>query len=296
LETLAVDARLLEWLDDRRDVTAETYRPVVEAAWWTTGSRLADAADELVAAAVGHPRLLDELAVARLPLDPVTAVTTAEKATAAVSAARDWLWQNREQVAVAHLRLATQLGLAIHTVLGAESAVLDQWREAAAAAGQLRGTPPTDTARSAGQELAEALRWAREQATTAGPADSGQLRELTRLAERLPGLADALYVGLQKGVQRQDVFVREASLTRPSGSLVYRVTERWRPAVSVDDQVRGLSRMLVTLSRPAAESAAATAALAFPTPTRPSARAVGTVTPAPRPAATPASEPQHDAR
>jgi hypothetical protein len=84
----------------------------VDAARWSSSSRLGAVARDLIASSAGHPPLLDELEVARQPIDPAHAVTNADEAIAAVAAARSWLWEHPDQVAVAHLQLAIQVGLA----------------------------------------------------------------------------------------------------------------------------------------------------------------------------------------
>ncbi|MFC4066714.1 hypothetical protein [Actinoplanes subglobosus] len=282
---LEVDARLVDWLDDRSPAAAETYRPVLEAAWWTTQGRLADAAGDLVAGAAGQPRLLDELEMSRQPLDPVPTVETAAEAIAAVTAARDWLWQHRDQTVVEHLRLATRLGLEVHVALavGAENTAptpeLTQWRAAAVAAAQLRGTPAAFTARDATAELAEALRWVHGNGPVGAVRDPSRVPELARLAERLPGLANTLYAGLRDAVQRGDVFVPgEAVLVRPRGALVYRAVQQWRPGVAADDEVRAVGQILMRLSGPVA--GAAVAAAGFPAPTRTAQTSTRAVKPA----------------
>jgi hypothetical protein len=282
LAAVNVDARLVDWLDDRSPAAAETYRPVLEAAWWTTQGRLADAAGDLVAAAAGHPRLLDELEMSRQPLDPVPVVETAAEAIAAVTAARDWLWQHRDQTVVEHLRLATRLGLDVHIALadGAEDGMatpeLTQWRAAAAAVAELRGTPAVSTSRGAAAELAEALRWVHGSGSAHADQDPERSAGLARLADRLPGLANTLYVGLRDAVRRRDVFVPDGSvLVKPRGALIYRAVQQWRPGVAADDHVRAVGQVLMRLSGPVA--AAAVAAAGFPAPGRAAKASAGEV-------------------
>jgi hypothetical protein len=293
LELLAVDARLVDWLDDQDPIVAETYRPVLEAAWWAIGGRLADAANDLVAAAAGHPRLLDELEMTRQPLDVVSAVTTVTEAIAAVTAARDWLWQHRDQLFVEHLQLATRLGLQVHSALeadgpGASGPRLNQWRAAADAAARLRGSPADSAARTVTLELAEALRWVGAQAgpdnRTADRPSSPQGLGLARLGERMPALANTLYAGLQDAVRRGDVFVPDgdAVLAKPRGSLVFRAVQTWRRANNADDPVRAVGQVLTALSRSAAS--------AFPSPPRPSPAS------RPRPVPTQTASPAIDQR
>ncbi|GLW35224.1 hypothetical protein [Actinoplanes regularis] len=282
LQMLAVDARMLEWLDDRHVASAQALRPVFEAAWWTTRSRLADAADELMTAAAGQPRLVDDLEVSRQPLDPVPAVSTAENALSALAAARGWLWQHRDEAAVGHLRIGTQVGLAVHTALAVTAPDPDQvaaaaadrrrarWRSAAAAAAELRGTPATGEARGAGLELAEVLRWARSQTVAPGHGQNPdpELTEgLTRIAAQLPGLAHTLQVGLQDAIRRHDVFVAGPTLLRAPGQMIYQVNNRWQQAAVLDDQVMQLSQALTRIARQSpASTAAAAATLAFTPP------------------------------
>jgi hypothetical protein len=295
IAALTVDNRLPTWLNRGPGPLTAVHRPVMDAARWASGSRLGAVARDLIAAAAGQPALIDELDVALQPLDPAPAVTTADDAIAAVTAARTWLWQHPDQAAVVHLQLGTQLGLAVHALSNdTDPAPLQHWREAAIAAADLRGTPALDVARSAAGELAEVLRWARVQLnpTDHGPTDE-RLRQLGRLAEHLPTLASTLYRGARHGVQRRDLFVRDAVLRRPSGSLIYRTTQRWRPALSTDDAVRTLNRHLSQLHRqqqvPAGGDGTRPAvANAFPGPPRPSSAAAS-----PGPSAPPSQSARH---
>ncbi|MFI7080922.1 hypothetical protein ACIBO1_26820 [Micromonospora sp. NPDC049903] len=278
-EATLMDARLPSWLS-RNELAGKTYAPAADAARWVATSRLGVVARDMVTATTGRPGL-DELDIARVPLDPAPAVDTIDAAIVALRAARTWLWQNPDQVAGVHLRVGTQLGLAAHilTAEGTPSSV-GGWRQAAIAAADLRATPPSGTARDAAGELGEVLRWTRSLLDS--PAAPPRT-DLARLAGELPLLAAALHQGLTSVVRRHDLFLRgENTLRRPTGSLVYRATVSWRPAIAEDDLVRDISQALSQIRRASAASAAATA---FPRPTRPgplvadSSRTVGSARP-----------------
>ncbi|XVU24185.1 hypothetical protein ACQPZJ_44305 [Actinoplanes sp. CA-054009] len=278
IAALEVDQQISDWLPHGFGPLTAVYRPVAGAARRATSGHLDMVARELIASSAGQPRLLDELEVARQPLDPAPAVTTADEARAAVDSARTWLWQHRDQSSAIHLQLGTQLGLALYA-LGADPdpAVLGQWRGAAASAAELRGTPPVDVGRHVASELAEVLRWARAQLNAAVRAPA---EDLARLSEQLPILASTLHRGCRHAVERRDLFVRKAVLRRPAGSVVYRVTERWRPAISSDDDVRTVNEYLSGLYRQQKRPASGgrtrpEAAVAFPQPPRPRADTTG---------------------
>ena len=287
IAALEVDKQVSAWLPRGSGPLNVVYQLVADAARQATDGRLERVARDLIAGSSGQLQLLDELDLARQPIDPTPAVTTVDEAIAAVNAARTWLWQHRDQSGAIHLQLGTQLGLAVHTIRAdPDPEVLNQWRGAAIAAAGLRGIPPVDVGRHAASELAEVLRWARAQLN---PAEKSPAEELVRLSEQLPTLASTLYQGCRHAVGRRDVFVRHAVLRRPAGSLIYRATERWRPALSSDDNVRALNRHLSELHRqqnpPAADSRTRPqAADAFPQPPRP-----GSAVASPGPAAPPPS-------
>ncbi|WP_157746062.1 hypothetical protein [Micromonospora purpureochromogenes] len=250
----------------------EIYRPVVETPRWTAGSRLSAVARDLIAAGRGQPPL-DELNVARFPLNPAPLVSSVEAAITAIAAARTWMWHNPAQLTGAHLQLGTQLGLAVHVLTSAgDPQMVGGWRQAAIAAGEIRATPPVGPARDAAAELAEVLRWLRPQAS-AGCSDSAVPpdQRIARLNAELPFMAATLHKGLAAALQRRELFVRaESSLTGQAGSLVFRTTERWRPAVSDDDVVQDLTRALLPRQEANDDGGQrGAAARAFPRPPRP---------------------------
>ncbi|WP_431946213.1 hypothetical protein [Micromonospora marina] len=245
VDAVRLDVRLPAWLD-RGGPLAQTYRPVAEAARWTSGSRLGAVAKELVAAAKAQPDLRG-LDIPRSPQHPAPLVDTVDAAIAAVRAARTWLWLHPAQVTGAHLQVGTQLGLAVH-VLKAEGslAMTGGWRQAAIAAAELRAAPATAPAQDAVAELGEALRWTR---SLLDPEAQGYMqhraRETARLGSEMLLMAATLHRGLRTAIQRRNLFVRGgAVLERPASSLVYRATPRWRPATVDDDLVGDLSRAL----------------------------------------------------
>lgn len=266
-----IDIALPGWLDHGQGHLAEIYRPVAETARWTAGSRLSAVARDLIAAGRGIPPL-DDLNVARSPLSPAPLVSSAEAAITAIAAARTWMWHNPAQLTGAHLQLGTRLGLAVHVLTSAGGPqMVGGWRQAAIAAGEIRATPPVGPARDAAAELAEVLRWLRPQASahrseSAGPPD----QQIARLKAELPFLAATLHKGLAAALQRRELFVRaESSLTRQAGSLVFRTTERWRPAISEDDVVQDLTRALLPRHEANDDGQRGAAARAFPRPPRP---------------------------
>ena len=271
VDAIMVDHHLPAWLGHSRGPLAAIYQPIVDVARWSSTSRLGAVARNLIASAAGHLPLLDELDVARQPIDPAPAVTNADEATAAVAAARSWLWEHPDQLSVAHVQLATQLGLAVSILIeDRDQNARDRWRGTAMAAAELRGSPTTDVARHAAGELAEVLRWARSNLNSRQPAGVGErLTQLGRLGEQLPALASTMHRGVHNAVRRRDLFVRDLVLRRPAGSLIYRATERWRPSALTDQPVRDLSRLLWKLSPHVTEPAladrpSAVAAASFP--------------------------------
>ncbi|MEU3455349.1 hypothetical protein ABZ671_17390 [Micromonospora sp. NPDC006766] len=271
LHAVMVDIALPAWLDRGKGHLAEIYRPAAEAARWTASSRLSSAARELIGAGRGQPSL-GELNVARSPLNPVPGVSTVDDAITAVAAARTWMWHNPAQLTGAHLQLGTRVGLAVHVLTsGGDLQMVGGWRQAAIAAGELRATPPVGPARDAAAELAEVLRWLRTQ-TPARRGGSGKPpdQHVVRLDAELSFMAATLHKGLSAALQRRELFVRaESSLKRQAGSLVFRATERWRPAASDDDVVQDLTRAL--LQRHDADRGGdqpGAAARAFPRPPR----------------------------
>lgn len=246
VDALRVDEQLPEWLARGTEPWPLVYRPVVAAVETVAATRSDAATQRLLVAAEGRPALLDELDVARQPLDPAPAVTSAEGASAAMTAAQSGLWQQHDQFAVTHLHLATQLGLTVHTLADdAGSSTVGQWRSAAIAAAALRGTPAVDVGLAAAGELSEVLRWARAQLSTDQQRPPTEdLAQLARVRDQLPALARTLHSGLSSAVDRGDVFVRDTVLQRRAGSLIYQATERWRPAQGTDDAVRDLSSTL----------------------------------------------------
>ncbi|MBO4140185.1 hypothetical protein J5U46_08525 [Micromonospora tulbaghiae] len=267
-----VDLALPRWLSHGRGHLTEIYRPVAETARWTASSGLGGIARELIAAGRDQPPL-DGLDIARSPLNPAPSVRTVDDAIGAVAAARSWMWQHPGQVTGAHLQLGTQLGLAAHILVSdGEPTMVGGWRQAAVAAADLRATPPVGPARDAAAELAEVLRWARSQAAV-GHNERAELgdKQVVRLSSELPFLAATLHRGLSAALQRGELFVKaEMPLARPAGSLIFRATERWRPAVSDDDVVQDLNRGLAQRHQPDIDGTG-TAARAFPNPPRPKA-------------------------
>ncbi|MET8042527.1 hypothetical protein ABZU25_16925 [Micromonospora sp. NPDC005215] len=275
---IMIDIALPGWLDQRRGHLTEIYRPAAEAAKWTASSRLSAVARELIALGRGQPRL-HGLNVARPPLNPAPAVSTADDAVAAVDAARTWMWQNPRELTSVHLQLGTQLGLAVRVLSSTGGPeMIGGWRQAAIAAAELRAIPPVGPARDAAAELTEVLRWLR----SFGKGGHGQpgerhLQQISRLNSDLPIMAATLHKALSAALQRRDLFVKdEGVLQRPAGSLVFRAAERWRPATRVDDVVQDLARALVQgqdadrRSEPVSPSSRA-----FPGPPRPRAPVTG---------------------
>ena len=260
VELLHVDEQLAGWLAKGAEPWTVVYGAVVAAAETVATDRFGGAAQRLLASAEGRPVLLDELDVARQPLDPAPAVSSAEDAATAVTAAQTGLWQQHQQFAVTHLHLATQLGLTVHALDDEPgSSTVRRWRSAAIAATALRGTPAVDVGRAAAGELREVLRWARSQLGTGQQRRPGEDRaQLDRVRDQLPALARALHSGLSSAVERGDVFVRESVLQLRSGSLIYHATERWRPALSSDEAVRDLRRTLWQLATTPANRQTAT--------------------------------------
>ncbi|WP_147427295.1 hypothetical protein [Micromonospora globbae] len=267
----AIDIALPGWIDHGQGHLVEIYRPVAEAARWTAGSGLSAVARDLIAAGRGQPPL-DDLDVARSPLNPAPGVSTIGGAITAIAAARTWMWHNPGQLTGAHLRLGTQLGLAVHVLRsGGDPQLVGGWRQAAIAARELRATPPVGPARDAAAELAEALRWLQSQtpAHRGDPATPPD-QKFARLDAELPFMAATLHKGLNAALQRRDLFVRaESALRRQTGSLVFRATERWRPAVSDDDVVQDLTRALLQRHDADRHADQSVAARAFPHPLRP---------------------------
>ncbi|MEU4472440.1 hypothetical protein [Micromonospora sp. NPDC023888] len=275
---IMIDMALPGWLDQRRDHLIEIYRPAAEAARWTASSRLSAVARELISLGRGQPRL-HGLDVARPPLNPAPAVSTADDAVAAVSAARTWMWQNTRELTGLHLQLGTQLGLTVRVLSSTgDPEMIGGWRQAAIAAADLRATPPVGPARDTAAELTEVLRWLR----SFGKGDHGgpggrRLQQIARLNSELPIMAATLHRGLSAALQRRDLFVRdEGVLQRPVGSLVFRAAERWRPATRGDDIVQDLTRALVQGqdARSHRENRSPSAS-AFPSPPRPRAAVSG---------------------
>jgi hypothetical protein len=288
LDAIIVDQRLLAWAGRGVDSLSADDERAMDTVLWVTESRLGAVARDLLAAAQGQPTLLDELDVARQPLDPAPAVTSADEAVAAVTAARTWLGQHPEQVTVAHLQVGTQIGLAVHTLTGSDPLVLRQWRGTAIAALDLRDTPAIDIGRNAVGELIEVLRWARSQLDPGQQESEERVAQLARLGDQLPALANTMYRGLRHAVARNDLFVRDAVLRKPVGSVIYRAIQRWRPALRADDPLPEISRNLWRLHSRQRESGPqeglpSSTAAAFPHPPRPSSAAPGD-TPAPIPA------------
>ncbi|MEU8284131.1 hypothetical protein AB0C01_07310 [Micromonospora sp. NPDC048905] len=244
---IMIDVALPGWLDQRRDHLTEIYRPAAEAARWTASSRLSAVTHELISLGRGQPRL-HGLDVARPPMNPAPAVSTADDAVTAVSAARTWMWQNTRELTAVHLQLGTQLGLAVRVLSSAgHPETTGSWRQAAIAAADLRATPPIGPARDTAAELTEVLRWLRSlsKGDHGGPGGR-QLQQISRLNSELPIMAATLHKGLSAALQRRDLFVRdEGILQRPVGSLIFRAAERWRPATRGDDVVQDLTHGLV---------------------------------------------------
>ena len=269
-----IDSRLPAWLARADGSLAEMYRPLAETARWSVNSRLETVVRELVAGSDGQVSLR-ELDVARPPIDPAPEVRTVNQADAAITAARTWLWQHPDQFAGAHLQYGTQLGLAVHVLGGSDRVMIDSWRRAARAAVELRATPPSGPAQTAAGELTEALRWAE---SLLNPRRAGQVqrpvRQLARLNGELPFLAATLRRGLFDAVRRRDLFLPgEAILQRPSGSLVHRATQRWRPATAEDVLVQSLGRALAQgYQADLVGGLAGVAARAFPRLSRSTAR------------------------
>ncbi|MFF5217827.1 hypothetical protein [Micromonospora sp. NPDC000442] len=269
-DLVMIDLALPGWFSHGRGHLTEIYRPVAEAARWTTNSGLAAVAREMIAAGRGQPPL-DALDIARSPINPTPSVRTVDDAIGAVAAARSWMWQYPGQVTGVHLQLGTQLGLAVHMLIskGAPTMV-GGWRQAAIAAAGLRATPPIGPAQEAAAELAETLRWVRSQAAV-GRNERVPLSNklVVRLSSELSFLAVTLHRGLSAALRRGQLFVKgEMPLTRPAGSLVFRTAERWRPAVADDDVVHDLNRGLAQRHQPENDTPG-TAARAFPQPPRP---------------------------
>ena len=271
IDAIALDRQLPAWLNRGDDPFTASYRPVLDVATWVANSRLGAIARALISHADRQPMLLDELDINRGPQHPAPAVTTVDEARTAIAAVRTWLWQHPDQATLAHLQLATQIGLAVHTRTDDPgTTIVRRWRAAAVTAAQLRGTPATDVGGHAEAELAEVLRWARTSLNQPDlePDAEQTPRRLAAITAQLPALAGALQRGLANAVQRKDLFVGSAELHRPAGSLIYRATQRWRPATPVDELVRELAGSLGRLRRPLGDGASPVAtppaAQAFP--------------------------------
>jgi len=245
-DAVAVDTELVAWLAGAEGPAAETYQTILDAARWTINSRLGTAAADVAAESHGQPNLLRELDLVRSPRDSVTAVTTIQEATDAIAAVRTWLWRSPNQVTAVHLQATTQLGLAVQLLCDdRDTPYLRRWRQAAIAAAELRGAPPIALAASAASELIEALRWTRSRLN---PRDGEPIHEhvghLAEIDRQVRSLAATMQRGLHSAVQRHDLFVADTVLRRPTGSIIYRATQQWRPATYNDDQVRHVSRAL----------------------------------------------------
>jgi hypothetical protein len=248
VEAIGVDRQLPGWLDCDGRRSEMEFHPLARSANWAVNGPLRAVAGAVIAAGADRPSLLDVLELSRQPFEHPPPVTTVDAAITAINAARSWLWQHPEQLTLAHLQLAANLGLAVHELVDEPGTpTRTRWRATLLTVAELRGAPSVAAAASAARELTEVLHWLRT--SGAGP-DGEQRPDLRRLAGALPALASTLHRGLDRATQVKNLFLRDAVLHRRQGSLIYHASQRWRPATRADDLVRDLSRALWHLANP----------------------------------------------
>ncbi|BCY11011.1 hypothetical protein [Actinoplanes sp. L3-i22] len=257
LALIAVDQHLPAWvgLTNESATAADGTPPLRDPT-----AALEAAARQMINGAEPAVNLVNDLDVLRHPIDPAPAADTADQAIIAVTAAEFWLRRHPEDITAAHLQIATRLGLtaAVH----AGRAEQPWWRAAASGAAALRGIPACGPDQAVADELAEVLRWLRPADDSArSQPDSPQV---ARLAPHLLSLAGALANGLPAAVTRGNLLVNEKTLQRPHQSLIYVITQLWRPATRTDTPITDLAADLTHLNR--LRSPAPTA---FPGPPRP---------------------------
>ncbi|GGM22577.1 hypothetical protein ACFFX1_11040 [Dactylosporangium sucinum] len=288
-QLLAVDAKLPGWLRRADPHDLGRFGPPAAAARWATRSRLRVVAEQVIEDGAGLEPLLRLLDAAPASRGTVPAVETADQAVAALATARTWLWQHPDQVQAEHLLLATQLGLAVHTIAGAHTTgdpvvQLREWRRAAKALADLHGAPTAAPGRPAAAELAETLRWTRDRLHPRDGEPAGQrVDQVARLHADLPLLAEALHRAVPHTVARGELFRGEPDLHKPLGKQLFYARTNWTAITQPNAATRALERAFTELEPlddlGALRSLQARAGQAFPRPPRPSAGAPGPATP-----------------
>lgn len=242
MDALAVDQALQAWLS-----TAAPPSGIV--AWAADATRRATTGPlpavlrDVITTAPADPRLLDELHLAPTITATPPAIETPTSAAATLRAIRTWLWQHPARVHAVHLRLGTQVGLAVNYLdTTANPRTQSAWRRAVGFADDIEGSTPTDDGAHATARLADLLIWVRTRLTRD---DTPPTDELTA---ELPGLAHALLTGLNAAVARGHLFVNRSRLDhRRKGVL--RAKTIWARATRESTEISGLQYALAAICR-----------------------------------------------
>ncbi len=193
-DTIHIDLALPNWIDTADDRHRAIGEQLAAASRQATTGELPSLLRDFIAAAPAGPSLLHGLDVAPVA-NPVKAdVRTIDDAVASLRAVRTWLWQNPTQHHGTHLRLGTQLGLAVTLLAGEDPAdhtsAARTWRRAASVAADVEGSAPTGEAEPIADTLAGVLRWTRK------ALDGNERPQAGALTAQRPALAEALFAGV----------------------------------------------------------------------------------------------------
>jgi hypothetical protein len=244
LDTIAVDLVLPGWLKAAGAQHRTIGAPVADAAHQAATGALPAILGDLIAAGRAGPSLLHGLDAAPTPGQAEADVRTVEDAVASLRAVRTWLWQNLGQHHAIHLRLGTQLGLAVTILAAADptdhTSSTRAWRRAAAAAAQIEGSTPVGEAGQVADTQAAVLAWTRTALHGAEPPPVGEL------AAQLPALAETLFDGVPRAVERGEIFVNQTALSGTPRGLIVHAAAVWRRASIGDATIRELRNALGT--------------------------------------------------